>query len=417
MKSKAEYGQEILLSILVPTKNRQVYAMHSIASALQIDSNSIEVVVQDCSDDQGDGLGSSLNFKYPLEGRLNYFHDPSRPSMTDNWNNAIANANGKFILCIGDDDAVLPMLLDVVKWMDRNNVDAVRQPITTFMWPGETNLNFQNSQLSFSKSFDGNFESMDIAKNYSSQIKRCGFGYTSGLPNVYHTIIRKAILDKHRSIAGHYLNGTSADAYASFAYARYVKSMFHVNYPFSIHGICPSSNSSNNLKGDRDKLKLHFKDFTKVYQDKRLPNIMSPEVSVTESMLCALNSTSQTAKKVEIDYSVLYGRCAAIEPRLLLPLFKQYRSIKNECSTDIDFIISYIRFSRERFVRGLINFFSRALVKISDSLYFLLSRKLGSQIKLREKDIGAASDRLSNFLLDNKIFLNTEDLFDSRDLH
>lgn len=411
------YKKKILLSILIPTKNRQVYATHAIASALKIDANNIEVIVQDCSDDGGDSLRSGLNLEYPSEDRLNYFYDQSQPSMTDNWNNAIANANGKFILCIGDDDAVLPILLDVVKWMDQNNVDAVRQPITTFMWPDATKPNFQNSMLSFSKFFDGNFESVDIVKNYSSQIKRCGFGYTAGLPNVYHTIIRKAILDKHRSIAGHYLSGTSLDAYASFAYARYVKSMFHVNYPFSIHGICPSSNSSTNLKKDRNALKLHYKDFTKVYQDKCLPNIMSSEVSITESMLCALNATSQTAKKVEIDYSVLYGRCAAIEPRLLLPLFKQYRGIKNECSTDIDFIMSYIRFSRERFLRFLINFFSHSLLKISESLYFLLSRKLGSQIKFRERDIGAASDRLSSFLLDNKIFLNTEDLFDSRDLH
>ena len=39
-----------LLSIIIPTKNRQYTCLYSIESALKISDDNLEIIVQDCSD-------------------------------------------------------------------------------------------------------------------------------------------------------------------------------------------------------------------------------------------------------------------------------------------------------------------------------------------------------------------------------
>src|ERR1035441_9992941 len=82
-----------LLSIIIPTYNRQEYAASAIRCALAIPSNDIEIVVQDCSDDD---LLSSLIVPEFLDKRLSYRYE--RPAhMAENWNRAIGRAAGEYI--------------------------------------------------------------------------------------------------------------------------------------------------------------------------------------------------------------------------------------------------------------------------------------------------------------------------------
>ena len=93
-------GSRPLLSIIIPTCNRQVYAASAIRCALAIPSSDIEVVVQDCSDE--DTL-SSLIAAESLDKRLSYRYE--RPAyMIQNWNRAIGRAIGEYLCLIGDDD-------------------------------------------------------------------------------------------------------------------------------------------------------------------------------------------------------------------------------------------------------------------------------------------------------------------------
>ena len=40
-----------ILSIIIPTKNRQMTALFAVKTALTVPSDDIEIIVQDCSDD------------------------------------------------------------------------------------------------------------------------------------------------------------------------------------------------------------------------------------------------------------------------------------------------------------------------------------------------------------------------------
>jgi glycosyltransferase involved in cell wall biosynthesis len=110
-----------LLSIIIPTYNRQEYAASAIRCALATPSDDIEVVVQDCSDD---GLLSSLIVSELLDKRLSYRYEP-RAHMVENWNRAIDRARGEYLCIIGDDDGVNPELAEAAAWAKTAGVDSL----------------------------------------------------------------------------------------------------------------------------------------------------------------------------------------------------------------------------------------------------------------------------------------------------
>ena len=140
-----------LLSIIIPTKNRQYTAVFAVRSVLNITSKKIEVVVQDCSDDTS--LGDMIATEFPNDDRVKYFHSGTETiSLTQNWNLAVANTKGKYISGIGDDDAVLPYCLEATEWMDKNDHDAALGPILTYIWKESTiRLNFLIKFLFFTQ--------------------------------------------------------------------------------------------------------------------------------------------------------------------------------------------------------------------------------------------------------------------------
>ena len=113
-----------LISIIIPTKNRLETAAECISLAVNVGTASdVEVLVQDCSDD--DSLKLFLEKQSSWE-QVNY-ERTSPVSMTENWNRAVSRASGEYIVFIGDDDAVYPTVIEVANWAKRNNIKAIKQ--------------------------------------------------------------------------------------------------------------------------------------------------------------------------------------------------------------------------------------------------------------------------------------------------
>src|SRR5579863_6957408 len=66
-------NKDILLSIVIPTRNRQELALRSIATALEVPGNDVEVVVYDSSDETALRETLSANFS---DSRLKYNYSP-----------------------------------------------------------------------------------------------------------------------------------------------------------------------------------------------------------------------------------------------------------------------------------------------------------------------------------------------------
>src|SRR4051794_29194469 len=96
-----------LFSVLVPSRNRLDLLKGAIASVQRQDFDDLEIVVSDNA--------SSEDYTTELEAlaepRLRYDRTAKPVSVTENWNHALQAARGRYIIVIGDDDALSPSYL------------------------------------------------------------------------------------------------------------------------------------------------------------------------------------------------------------------------------------------------------------------------------------------------------------------
>jgi glycosyltransferase involved in cell wall biosynthesis len=254
-----------LLSIIIPTHNRQQFAASAIRSVLAIPSNDIEVVVQDCSDD--DQL-SSLLAEESLDARLSYRHERSA-YMTENWNRAIGRATGEYLCVIGDDDGVNPEIVQAAAWAKSNSLDCLAPKNNVeYRWPGTgTNStlfsNFLKRPLPGSLMvypFRGDLTTVVDLEAELRKLLRDGGVYFMhfSLPKLYYGLVHRRCLDAVRAQVGTYCKSVSPDMFLSLAIACTAPRMAVTDYPLTIPGVCKTSNS--NVASILKKLSLRLED-------------------------------------------------------------------------------------------------------------------------------------------------------------
>ena len=106
------------LSICIPTRNRQIYAMDAVTHLLQSERQEFEVLVADNSDD-AEILATFCNSIN--DPRLKLLPPQDAPlSMLDNWERMIPETAGKWISIIGDDDYLDPDSARFSAWPEKS---------------------------------------------------------------------------------------------------------------------------------------------------------------------------------------------------------------------------------------------------------------------------------------------------------
>jgi len=91
-------------SVLLPTRNRLEYLRYAIETVRRQDYANWEIIVSDnYSEDDIAGYVRSLS-----DVRIRYFRTESFVPVTDNWNNALLQSTGDYVVMLGDDDGLLP---------------------------------------------------------------------------------------------------------------------------------------------------------------------------------------------------------------------------------------------------------------------------------------------------------------------
>lgn len=97
-------------SILIPTYKSQ-FLSDAIESCLQQTYNDYEIIIVD--DASPENISEVVN-KYE-DKRIKYFRNEKNCgaiNVVDNWNICLSHATGDYVICIGDDDMLLPNCLD-----------------------------------------------------------------------------------------------------------------------------------------------------------------------------------------------------------------------------------------------------------------------------------------------------------------
>lgn len=222
-----------LLSIVVPTKNRYKYLKNLIRLIHSFQSDKIELVIQDNSENNGEIMAFLKENKYSF---VVYNYNSSKLSMSANADLAILHSSGLFVCFIGDDDGVTYHIIECVAWMKDHNVDALMSSQTVYYW-GDYNKNISGdySQTLLYKKYSNNLYRKDPLEALQKIIKQ-GFQTRGDIPLIYTGIVRRTILDRIYDRGGTFFPGPSPDMASGVALCFLVENFIYLDFPIIITG-------------------------------------------------------------------------------------------------------------------------------------------------------------------------------------
>lgn len=262
---------EITLSIVIPTKDRELYLINVLENILSWSADCFELIVHDNSSNK-----KLYNLIKPFQKdlRLRYFHIEKEISVVENFELALNHTKGKIVCMIGDDDGVFEEIISVANWMLENDFDTLLPKRAIYTWPdlnGKYNSTYFNSKLRYSSGFSGNVSLIDIDKEIDNVLNE-GCTSIKHLPRIYYGLVKKEILDKIKENTGSYIPGPSPDMASSISIAILSSSFAYLDYPIFISGSSSKSTSGQGAKkkhvGKIEDVKHLPKDTIKFWNNK-----------------------------------------------------------------------------------------------------------------------------------------------------
>ena len=225
---------QFLLSILIPTKDRQKQLI-TVLSSLNLvnDILDFEVVIQDNSQSR---LGEEHLKGYDF--MISYHHHTQSIPISDNIQHGIENLSGEYLLIIGDDDFVHR---DIVKWvriLKKSGLDCMSYSPSRYWWPdiggsiGGTYIEKLSYtwQISFVESL-----------NELTAYEKAGATEIRGLPRGYHGVVKKSLYRFIKEKFGNYILGSSPDIAIAVTIALLCDRFLYVDGPLTVYGACYKS--------------------------------------------------------------------------------------------------------------------------------------------------------------------------------
>jgi glycosyltransferase involved in cell wall biosynthesis len=241
------------LSIIIPTRNRQIYCTQAVKWILANKSNEFEVVVSDNSDDVD--LLIELLTKYELidDPRLVLLISKdlrSTLSMRQNWNRGYLAANGEWIAFIGDDDYLDPNVTFLIDRIQSTTpaVDFIRWVRVIWDWPDnrkqDTVVGFPLTNATIKKTQGP--KRIEYLKNFCN-----GEAWIDGL-SPYHAVTKRSLLEEVRSSNQNLelFEHHNVDYWLGWQMEFRAKMPILVNRPLSVLGASAKSNSAAIRRSD-----------------------------------------------------------------------------------------------------------------------------------------------------------------------
>lgn len=279
-----------ILSIIIPTKNRQKYCLAAIRQILSLNLSEIEICIQDNSDT--DILRNEIS-SITSENIVYNYHEGVL-SFVDNFSEAVSLSHGEYLCMIGDDDGILPSIMDMVRFMKGKGIDSLIPSLgAVYYWPSDNPIvaNGEKGVLTLSY-LRSKARYTNSQKALLKLLKGAVQNYTSlDMPRLYHGIVKKTCLEDIKEQTGKYFDGLTPDIYMAVALSFVCKKTLRIDTPITISGICPTSGSNDSATGKHTgKLEdaPHFKGHTDYHWDEHIPAFYSVDTIWAETLMQAL---------------------------------------------------------------------------------------------------------------------------------
>ncbi|MFB2551945.1 glycosyltransferase family 2 protein [Ensifer soli] len=233
-----------LLSICVPSRNRQFYFKDTILYLVKSLRTDVEFVFSDNSDD----ASIMIDFMKELDGDPRIVFLPSADrvlSMQDNWERTMEATSGDWICIVGDDDMVDPEAAELIRrtLALKPHTEAIAWSRPCYIWPkpgrrplsvivelGRDVTDVRRSTM---------WERYYLWGTTSAGIPQCPF-------SIYHAAIsRDLMLRIRKRFGGRYFEYPAPDLEMTLKILTYAKHLVYSQRPYSVAGICPESNGSS----------------------------------------------------------------------------------------------------------------------------------------------------------------------------
>lgn len=300
-----------ILSIIIPTKNRQKYCLAAIRQILSLNLSEIEICIQDNSDT--DILCNEIS-SIASENIVYNYHEGVL-SFVDNFSEAVSLSHGEYLCMIGDDDGILPSIMDMVRFMKGKGIDSLIPSLgAVYYWPSDNPIvaNGEKGVLTLSY-LRSKARYTNSQKALLKLLKGAVQNYTSlDMPRLYHGIVKKTCLEDIKEQTGKYFDGLTPDIYMAVALSFVCKKTLRIDTPITISGICPTSGSNDSATGKHTgKLEdaPHFKGHTDYHWDEHIPAFYSVDTIWAETLMQALTMFKRDDLKSKFNMSLFEIIC------------------------------------------------------------------------------------------------------------
>lgn len=387
-----------LLSIVVPTRNRQKYAIQSVLQIYHVTDERVQIVVQDNSDEEG--LEEMLASEQ-LGNRVKYTFIRERITGVANYAGGIEQSDGEYVCCIGDDDGVLRRIVDVTQWAKEHNVPAVKPGVqASYIWP-ETTAEFPTGCLNLEYT-DSSFFYVNPKRELIPFLESgCIDLPTALLVKAYHGIVRKDMFENIFQKTGKYCGGLSPDIYLSVSLSLCSESLLCMNLPLTIFGACKQSttgDSINRINVGKLEQAPHFIGQPYTWSDK-VPRYYCGTNIWADSAMHALEEMGAVEYQKYYSVEKLTCDCLLNHPAYKKEIMENFR--RNQCSDKklrAELMYSYPRFVLKKikvFLRGI-----KIVAKVYRALRSRRQEKINDHVFMIQEvpDIIKAEDIVSSTL-------------------
>jgi glycosyltransferase involved in cell wall biosynthesis len=362
-----------ILSIIIPTKNRYSTLLPLLDALCSFISNNFEIVIQDNSENNE----AILNYlESNNDVRLKYFYCNDKLSVIDNSDLAVNHAIGDYICFIGDDDGVMPYIVEVIEWMELNGIKALKSFKPNYYWPDQKSNYLSNDTSGNLKHerFNYSIKKVDAKEALDFTLRKGGTSMKM-LPCLYHGIVKKEVLNEIFEKCNTFFPGPSPDMANGVALTKFIKEYTYVDFPVVISG---KSAKSTGGQGVMHKHVSRIEDVghlplntSKEWTDK-IPKYWTGPTIWAESVLKAIDNCDIATGKNKFNYTYLYASLYVFNYANRMVIFKNFQH--NIFS--FNFYISYIDILNNRVHVFLKNRFSSSIEKYANV------KNIGEAIKL-----------------------------------
>ncbi len=300
-----------LLTILIPTKNRERYLIDILQSINTWKHNNFEVIVHDNSENN---VLEELIKPLLEDSRVRYYHVKEWLAGVDNFEKALDLAEGDFVTMIGDDDGIMQEVILAAEWMKQNSVEALLPTRGHYTWPDleyRYNNDYFNSVLRIDEQFNSTVSKVNPIDELQKVI-RAGASTLGDMPRLYYGIVSKKRLDDVKELTGRFFPGPSPDMANAISMSLVVKSFMKIDFPLFISGNCSSSTAGMGAKhlheGNIEEIPFLPKNCKEEWEPE-VPLFWSGPTIWAEAAIKTLKKMKRDSYLKRFNYASLYARC------------------------------------------------------------------------------------------------------------